>query len=91
MAISYNTVTVQSSSPSIIRVANNARRGIQIYNNGNVIVYVGPDSSITASNAIPLLPQSLYETSGEKQGWRGAIYGLAASSTCDCRYFEWEN
>lgn len=91
MAISYNTITVQSSGATLIKAANNARRGIQVYNNGNVIMYVGPDANITTSNAIPLLPQSLYETSGEKQGWRGAIYGLAASATADCRYFEWEN
>lgn len=91
MAISYNNVTVQSSGATLITAANNARRGIQIYNNGSVIVYVGPNASITTSNAIPLLPQSLYETSGEKQGWRGAVYGLAASSTADVRFFEWEN
>jgi hypothetical protein len=91
MAVSYNTVTVQSSSPTVIKAANNARRGIQIYNNGSVIVYVGPNASITASTGIPLLPQSLYETSGEHQAWRGAIYGLAASVTADVRFFEWEN
>lgn len=91
MAIAYSNVTVQSTSPTLIKASNNARRGIQVYNNGNVIIYVGPDSSVTTSTGIPVLPQSLYETSGEKQGWRGAIYGLAASSTSDVRYFEWEN
>lgn len=91
MAISFNTVTVQSSGATLIKGANNARRGIQVYNNGSVIVYVGPNSSITTSNAIPILPQSLYETSGEHQAWRGSIYGIAASATSDVRYFEWEN
>ncbi len=91
MAISYNTVTVQSASVTLIKAANNARRGIQVYNNGSVIIYVGPDSSVTTGTGIPVLPQSLYETSGEKQGWRGSVYGIAASATADVRYFEWEN
>jgi len=91
VAISYNNVTVQSSGATLIKDANNARRGIQVYNNGNVIIYVGPNSNVTPSTGIPLLPQSLYETSGEKQGWRGTVYGIAASGTADVRYFEWEN
>jgi hypothetical protein len=90
MAIAYNAVTV-SSTATLIKGANNARRGIQVYNNGNNIVYVGPDSNVTISTGIPILPQSLYETSGEKQGWRGSVYGITAASTSDCRFFEWEN
>lgn len=88
--MAYGTVTVQSSGPTLISAANNARKSIIIYNNGGVVLYLGPDALITISNAMPILPQSSLESANLFANWRGNIYGLATSGTLDVRFWSWD-
>lgn len=85
---SYNTVTVGSTATLII-AANNNRKGLIICNNGSASLFFGPNASITTSNAMPLAAAAYFITSGEREDFRGAIYGIVASSTNDVRYWEW--
>lgn len=87
MPASYNTVSVQTSA-TLILAANNDRRGLIVYNNGNNTMYIGLDAAVTTSTGIPILPQSSFELNGDKC-WRGAVYGIAVTSSDDCRYWEW--
>lgn len=86
---SYNTVTVQTSATQIL-AANNGRRGFVIYNNGNNLMYLGFDSSVATTTGLPILPQSSFELNGDRC-WRGAVYGIAVTSSDDVRYWEWNS
>lgn len=89
MAAQYIAVTVQSTAGGTqILAANNERRGVIIYNNGNNVVYVGFDGNISASNGMPILPQASFTLNGDRC-WRGIIQGIATSSTDDVRVWEW--
>lgn len=88
MANSYNTVTVQSSSSTLILAANTNRVGITLYNNGSVTVYIGTDSSVATTTGIVMAAGAAYNFNGWK-AYRGPIYGIAASATADMRYLEW--
>ena len=87
MSSTYNTVTVGNTA-TLILPSNPGRRMFVIYNNGAVTVYVGPDTNITTSNAIPILPQSSFTQNGERM-WMSAWYGITASSTADVRYMDY--
>jgi len=84
----YNAITVQSSGSTLIIAANNERRGFVIKNNGGVIIYIGFDANVSTSTGLVILPQDSMTVNGDRV-WRGAIYGIAASSTADVRYWEW--
>lgn len=86
---SYNTVTVQTSATQILP-ANNGRRGFVIYNNGGNIMYIGFDSSVATTTGLPILPQASYDLNGDRC-WRGAVYGIAVTSSDDVRYWEWNS
>lgn len=88
MANSYNTVTVQSSGATVILAANTWRTGITLYNNGSVTVYIGTDSSVATATGMPMAAGASYDFNGW-QSYKGALYGIAASSTADMRYLEW--
>ena len=86
--MSYNTVTVTTSATLI--VANNTQRqSILVTNTGTGTVYLGPDSSVTTSNGMPLVTNGTYaEDSGGTRMFLGDIYGIVASGTSDVRYWE---
>lgn len=88
MANTYNSVTVQSTSATLVLVANTWRQGLTLYNNGSVTVYIGTDSSVTSSTGIPLLAGANYDFNGWGS-YKGDLYGRAASATADVRYIEW--
>jgi hypothetical protein len=85
---SYNTVTV-TTSPTLILAANPERKGAIVYNNGSVVVYIGFDASVTTSNGLTVQPGGVLNDSGFEDAYRSNIYGVAASGTCDVRYWEW--
>ena len=86
---SYSNVTVQSSSATKVIASNPTRKGFFVYNNGTVIIYVGMDSSVTTSTGTPVFPNSTFDMENQNSAWRGDVWAIAASSTADCRYWEW--
>lgn len=88
MSATYNAVTISSTATNILPADNN-RRGFMITNNGGNIVYIGFDSSVTSSNGIQILPQDKFDLTGEHNVYKGAVWGITASSTSDVRYWEW--
>lgn len=84
----YNTVSVGSTA-TVILAANNLRKGSLITNTGTTTVYIGFDANVTTSNGLPLIQNSTLVNSGDGECWRGTIYGIVASSTSDCRYWEY--
>lgn len=87
MAVNYNAVTV-SSAATLILAALPGRRMFSLYNNGNNIVFVGPDTSVTISTGTPILPQASYTQNGSRM-YMGAWYGITSSSTSDVRYMDY--
>jgi len=84
---SYNTVTVADTATQIL-AANARRKGCLIRNNSSQTVYLGFDSSVTTSNGLPLGANETLMNSGQFEAYRGAIYGIVASSTSDVRYWD---
>lgn len=87
MASTYNSVTVDTSADLILDYNKN-RSGLVIKNIGNVIVYIGFNSSVTSANGIPISPQDTFTLMGSNI-FKTTIYGIAASASADIRYFEW--
>lgn len=89
--MAYNTVSV-SDSATLIVAANEQRRNLTIVNTSlSVIVYIGPDSSITTSNAIPLYQNQTRDQDRIPEGYQGDVYGIVGSGTADVRYWEVES
>lgn len=86
--MAYNTVTV-TTSPTLIVAANTKRHSVVITNTSTTVkLYIGPDTSITTSNAIEVpTSNSFAEDSGGVKCYNGPIYGIAGSSI-DVRYWE---
>lgn len=89
MAASYNTVTVANTA-TLILASNNNRRGSMVMNVSSGTVYIGQNANVTTSNGFPLLQNASFSNSGQNAVWKGAIYGIVASGTSDCRYWEFE-
>lgn len=87
MATSYGAVTATTSAGLLV-ASNPGRRDIIIYNNGSVVVYLGPDANVTAVNGIPILPQSNFTENGVRM-YMGAWYAIAASATSDMRFMDY--
>lgn len=87
-ASSYNTVSVAPTATLIIP-ASRDRAGWLISNVSTSTVYIGPNSSITTANGIPLLTNEKLLADGG-YSWRGNIYGIAPSgASMELRYLEW--
>ena len=81
-------VTVTNAATKIVG-ANAQRLSLVIENNGSVTVYLGPDTSVSSSNGVPIISGgSFQEDSGGARMYQGDIYGITASSTSDLRYWE---
>lgn len=86
--MAYNTVTITTSPTKIVN-GNCSRRNLIITNTSlSLIVYIGPDSNITTSNAIPLYQNQTLNQDRIPEGYLGPIYGVVASGTADVRYWE---
>lgn len=88
MSVAYNAVTVTTAATKIM-AANPGRRGYIIANNSSQTIYVGPDASITTSNAIPIAVGSNITDSGDGDNFKSTWYGIVAATTADVRYMEW--
>ena len=88
MSQSYGTKTIGATA-SVIVYANNSRRNLTIVNtDASVVLYIGPDDSVTTANGIPIYGRQSLTMDKISEGFAGAIYGIAASNI-DVRY--WEN
>ncbi len=87
--MAYAAVSVTTSAKLIV-AANAQRHSLVLHNaSGGARVYLGPDSSITASNAIPFDMGSNWDAdSGGVKMYTGPIYGITSSGTADVRYWE---
>jgi hypothetical protein len=87
--MSYGTVTVTNSATLII-ADNTKRRNLSIVNHGTTDIFIGPDSSVTSSNGLPLYSGVTRDQDRIPEGWQGPVYGITASGTSDVRYWETE-
>ena len=85
--MAYNTVSVGTSATLII-APNTQRRNLTISNNSSATIYIGPDDSITTSNAMPLYGRQTRDQDLVPEGYMGPVYGIKASGTSDVRYWE---
>lgn len=86
--MSYNTITVTTSATEIVP-ANCQRRNLILVNtDASAVMYIGPDASITTSNAIPLYGKQTMSQDRIPEGYQGPIYGIVASGTVDARFWE---
>jgi hypothetical protein len=86
--MAYAAVSVTTSATLIVG-ANTQRRNLTIVNDGSSTIYIGPDSSITTSNGIPLYGRQGRAEDRIPEGYQGDVYGIIGSGTADVRY--WEN
>lgn len=87
----YNTVTV-TNSPTLIVNGNTKRRNLTIVNTSlSTTIYIGPDSSITSSNTVPLYGNQTRDQDRIAEGYQGPVYGVTDSGTADVRYWEVES
>jgi len=86
--MSFNTITVTTSATLIV-AANTQRRNLTVVNSSETaIVFIGPDSTITTSNAIPLYETQTQNQDRVPEGYQGDVYGIVASGTADVRFWE---
>jgi hypothetical protein len=86
--VAYGAVTVTTVA-TLILAANGKRLNSLIANNASQTVFLGPDSSVTTANGIPLQAGTmLKEDSGTERVWTGDVYGIVAATTADVRYWE---
>jgi hypothetical protein len=86
--MAYGTTTVTTAA-TLILAENTKRKKLTIVNSSlSTILYVGPDSSITTSNSIPLYQNQSSVSEKIPEGYKGDIYGIVASGTADVRYWE---
>ena len=79
--VNYSNITV-STTPTLIVASNPFRRGLIIDNTSLDIIYIGPDTNITTTNAVRL-KESAQFGNGIPDGYKGAIYGIVAANTSD--------
>lgn len=87
--MSYNSVTITDSATLIVG-PNPDRISIIITNNSSSDIYLGEDSSVTASNGSVLKATtgSFAEDSGGTKCYVGPYYGIVGSGTANLRYWE---
>ena len=88
----YGTKTIASTATEI--VAANTRRQLLILQNTSEsgTVWIGPDTSITSSNAVALYEFQTKENAKHIGSWLGPVYGICAAHkpNADVRYWEVE-
>ena len=85
--MSYAAVTITTSATLIV-AANTRRRNLTIVSNSSSTIHIGPDDSITTSNALPLYGRSTRDQDLIPEGYQGDIYGIVGSGTAGIRYWE---
>lgn len=86
--LTYGRATVGTSATLIVD-ANTSRHSLIITNTDtNYSLFIGPDTSITTSNAIEVPPGgSFFEDNSGTKLYMGAFYGIS-SSTISVRFWE---
>ena len=86
--MAYNNISVGATATLIV-AANSKRQSLIITNDGTVTLYVGPDSSVTATNGIQIEEDGNFtEDSGGSRVYQGDWYGIVSAGTGDCRFWE---
>lgn len=82
----YGQVSV-TTTPTLIVAANNGRRGLMLDNQqSSVDIFIGPDSSITVSNAVSIKAGTALVF--DDHFIRTAIYGVVATSSATVGWWE---
>jgi hypothetical protein len=85
--MAYGNISVLTTATLIV-AGNCARKGLSIVNHGTQDVFIGIDTAITVSNALPLYQYSTRDQMKISEGYFGPVYGITASGTSDVRYWE---
>jgi len=86
--MAYGSKTVTNVATKIIS-ANYERKTLCLTNlSESVLVYIGPDASVTTANGFPLYQTQSLDNKKVSGFYLGDIYGITASSTADVRYWE---
>ena len=85
--MSYGSKSITTASTIIVN-ANERRKSLIITNYSNSVVFIGPDSSITTANAIPLYEYEKMSKDKIPEGYLGDIYGIVNAGTAEVRYWE---
>ena len=86
-------VNVATSATQIV-AKNLSRITLIMFNNGSNTIFLGTDNNVTTSNGYPMAPntQMVFDFNGDAERhplfYRGAFWGIVASSTEDLRYLE---
>ena len=87
--MAYGTISVSATATQIVDAETNRKALMLCNTEASGIVYVGPDSSVTTANGMPLYEFQHKEFTKNTPGyWSGPVYGIVASSTADVRYWE---
>lgn len=84
----YSQINV-TSTPTLILASNPERLGCLINNTDSATVYLGFDANVSITTGLPLIAGATLINSGQTEMWRGAIYGVTASTTVAVAYWEW--
>ena len=88
MPATYTNVSVGNTATLIV-AANSGRQELFITNNStSPDIFIGSDSSVTASTGLPLYAGQTRERSRGFSIWLGNVYGISASGTADIRVWE---
>jgi len=83
-----------ATTATVLKAKNYKRIELVIDNQSTQDVFLGDGDGVTTSTGIPLEPGerfTLSQHAGKSQFfYRGAIYGIVAASTSDCRVLELE-
>lgn len=87
--MAYAAVSVTDTA-TLILAANPNRISYFIVNNGTSVIYVGNDTSIITTTALPIgVGANMDEDSGGTKMYMGPIYGISgAGLTNNIRYWE---
>lgn len=80
---SYGSASVGTTAQEVL-AAGTGRRSLMIQNNGSAAVYVGFDSSVTASSGVKVPAGGTYAD----ETYSGALYVISESGTNDIRFQE---
>lgn len=84
-----NTAVTVTNTATLIIAANSARQELVMTNNSvTTDIFIGPDSSVTASTGLPLYANQTRERSRGFAIHLGDVYGITASGTADIRVWQ---
>lgn len=88
--MSYGSVNVLTTATLIVP-ANARRRSVSLVNNSESTVFIGPDTSILTTDALPLFSMQTRDETRDPETWLGPIYGIVDTGTAEVRWWEVTN